>query len=260
MPMSFDRCSIPKTMVGGVTVACLGRPATADLIVDAALRRRGYRCLPALFTSANGQVLSLASRTRAMRRLLALLDLVSADGQPMVIASRYLTNAPLPERVATTDLFHDVAARAIQHQLTFYFLGATASENAAAVARVRARYPDLSIAGSHDGFFSANEEAEICTEIAALRPDVLWVSMGVPREQEFAVRNRYALRGVGVIKTSGGLLNFLSGRCSRAPRWMQDAGLEWLYRLALEPRRLLWRYASTNVHAAYLLLTHTRAV
>lgn len=258
--MNSARRTIPKTMVGGLTVACLDRPATADLIVDAALRRRGGRCLPALFTSANGQVLSLAWRKSAIRRLLALPDLVSADGQPMVIASKYLTNAPLPERVATTDLFHDVAARAIEHGLSFYFLGATATENAAAVQCVRLRYPRLTIAGSRDGFFSPSEEAEICREIAALRPDVLWVSMGVPREQEFAIRNRYALRGVGAIKTSGGLLNFLSGRCSRAPKWMQDAGLEWLYRMALEPRRLLWRYASTNVHAAYLLLTHTRTV
>jgi N-acetylglucosaminyldiphosphoundecaprenol N-acetyl-beta-D-mannosaminyltransferase len=71
------------------------------------------------------------------------------------------------------------------------------------------------------------------------------------------VRNRERLTGVGVIKTSGGLFDFLSGERSRAPAWMQAAGLEWLYRMLLEPRRLLVRYAVTNPHAAYLLLTRS---
>ena len=81
--------------------------------------------------------------------------------------------------------------------------------------------------------------------------------MGVPRELDFALRNRDRLNGVKVIKTSGGLFNFLSGTRSRAPRWMQAAGLEWFYRLMLEPRRLLVRYLTTNVHSLFLLLTRT---
>jgi exopolysaccharide biosynthesis WecB/TagA/CpsF family protein len=77
----------------------------------------------------------------------------------------------------------------------------------------------------------------------------------VPAEQVFACKNRDKLRNVGVIKTSGGLFDFLSGKTRRAPQWMQSGGLEWLYRLLLEPRRLFFRYLTTNPHALYLLLT-----
>jgi N-acetylglucosaminyldiphosphoundecaprenol N-acetyl-beta-D-mannosaminyltransferase len=78
--------------------------------------------------------------------------------------------------------------------------------------------------------------------------------MGVPREIVFSTQYASKLTNVGLIKTSGGLFDFLSGKNSRAPLWIQAVGLEWMYRLSLEPRRLLRRYARTNLHAAYLLL------
>jgi N-acetylglucosaminyldiphosphoundecaprenol N-acetyl-beta-D-mannosaminyltransferase len=252
----------PVIEVGRMLIARLDRAATADLMIEEALRRRAksHRLPPAYFTSANGHVLSLVATSGLISWLFAEADLVSADGQPMVLASRLLTRTPLPQRVATTDLFHDVAVRAIQHGLTFYLLGATPEENAKALSNVRARYPNLQIVGARDGYFSRADEQSVAKEIAKLRPDVLWVAMGVPREQEFIIRNRRQLRGVGVAKTSGGLFNFLSGTQSRAPEWMQQAGLEWLHRLASEPRRLLWRYASTSIHASYLLIVGTHGV
>jgi N-acetylglucosaminyldiphosphoundecaprenol N-acetyl-beta-D-mannosaminyltransferase len=89
------------------------------------------------------------------------------------------------------------------------------------------------------------------------RPDILWLGLGVPLEQQFAIRNRQRLLNVGVIKTSGGLFDVLSGEKPRAPLWMINAGLEWAYRLYLEPARLAGRYLLTNPHALYLLLTRT---
>src|SRR5439155_10938724 len=115
----------------------------------------------------------------------------------------------------------------------------------------------LVIAGSRDGFFGPEEEFEIVEEINATRPDILWVGMGVPAEQSFALRYRRHLPEVGIIKTSGGLFDFLSERVSRAPQWMQAAGLEWVYRMLLDPRRLAGRYLTTSPHAAVLLLTRT---
>jgi len=249
---------VPALTMGRIRVARLDRAATANLMVELALGRRESAAPPAYLTSANGQVLSMAARDPAVMRMFTTADLVSADGQPMVLMSRWLTKAPLPERVATTDLFHDVARRAVQTGLTFYMLGASPTENAAAVANVRRLYPDLRIVGAHHGYFGPEEERALVDAIAQLRPDFLWVALGVPREQAFVVRNWPSLRGVGVVKTSGGLFNFLSGTRSRAPDWMQRAGLEWLYRTALEPRRLLWRYATTNVHALHILLTQTK--
>ena len=95
-------------------------------------------------------------------------------------------------------------------------------------------------------------------EIDALAPDYLWVALGVPYEQAFVEKYAARLSNVGVIKTSGGLFNFLSGSRSRAPRWMQDIGLEWAWRIWLEPRRLFWRYLTTNPRALYLLLNRGR--
>jgi exopolysaccharide biosynthesis WecB/TagA/CpsF family protein len=91
-------------------------------------------------------------------------------------------------------------------------------------------------------------------EINALAPDYLWVALGVPYEQAFVEEFTRHLSNVGVIKTSGGLFNFLSGSRSRAPQWMQNVGFEWAWRIWLEPRRLFWRYLTTNPRALYLLL------
>jgi exopolysaccharide biosynthesis WecB/TagA/CpsF family protein len=228
-------------------------------MIAVARRQKSRNLPPAFFTSANGQVLSQAATSKMMSWLFKEADLISADGQPMVFASRWLTRTPLPERVATSDLFHDAALLAVRESATFYLLGATPEENANAVAKARERYPRLQIVGARDGFFSRTEESRVVAEIAACRPDILWVAMGVPREQDFIVRNRRQLLGVGVAKTSGGLFNFLSGTHARAPGWMQQSGLEWMHRLALEPRRLFWRYLSTNIHAAFLLLVGTHA-
>jgi N-acetylglucosaminyldiphosphoundecaprenol N-acetyl-beta-D-mannosaminyltransferase len=163
----------------------------------------------------------------------------------------------LPERVATTDLFHDVASLAVARRASFYMLGGSPGALRKAVATVRRLYPGLDLVGCRHGYFRPEEEDAIVADINAGAPDILWIAMGAPLEQRFAVRNRDRLTGVGVIKTSGGLFDFLSGERSRAPAWMQRLGLEWLYRMLIEPRRLFLRYAVTNPHAAYLLLTRS---
>src|SRR5262245_49481498 len=129
MALSID-AQVPTVEVGRMRIARLDLAATADLIVAEALSRRGKKAPPAFVTSANGQVLTLAASSRRVARFFDEADLVSADGQPMVLASSWLTRTPLPQRVATTDLFHDVAQRAVSSGLTCYFLGATADENA----------------------------------------------------------------------------------------------------------------------------------
>jgi N-acetylglucosaminyldiphosphoundecaprenol N-acetyl-beta-D-mannosaminyltransferase len=222
------------------------------------VKRRGTGEPPLYITSANGQVVSMCATDPALRDLFLASPLIHADGMPLVFASRLRCRTALPERVATTDLFHDVARLAVARGASFYLLGGTSEVLRQTERNVRALYPDLAIAGARDGYFGPEEEPRVVAEIAAARPDVLWVAMGVPREQAFVVRNLARLTGVGVIKTSGGLFDFLSGARSRAPAWMQAAGLEWLYRTWLEPRRLLVRYALTNPHAAYLLLTRSR--
>jgi len=226
-------------------------------MVEVALARRGSALPPPVITAANGQIISLCSRNAKTRSLYLQADLVHADGMPLVFASRYKSRTALPERVATTDLFHDVARVAELAGASFYMLGGSPAAIKSAIENVRRLYPRLAISGFAHGYFRrAGDEANAIAAVNAARPDILWVGMGAPLELAFAMRNRDRLPNVGVIKTSGGLFDFLSGRNRRAPHWMQSAGLEWLYRLGIEPRRLFYRYLTTNPHALYVLLTH----
>lgn len=244
----------PRAVVGGLPVAVLDRRRTAELMIAAALARRG-RGRPCLFfTTINGQVVSLCASDPEVRRVFQQADLISADGMSVVFASRLGPGRPLPERVATTDAFHDVARLARDAGATFFFLGGTEEVNERAAMRAEEIYPGLRIVGRRSGYFGTTDEREIIAEINGAAPDVLWVGMGVPFQQQFIARNLHRLTAVGIAKSCGGLFDFLAGRNRRAPRYMQKAGLEWMFRIYEEPRRLAWRYLTTNPHAAYWLL------
>jgi N-acetylglucosaminyldiphosphoundecaprenol N-acetyl-beta-D-mannosaminyltransferase len=248
----------PISTIGGLPITSLGKEDSARLLVDTALQARGQVRRPYYSTSANGQVIALARIDAAFRELLTQADQIHPDGMPMVILSGVVSQIPLRERVATTDLIHDVARLSEADGVSFYFLGGTEEVNRAAVARMKQAYPKLVVAGARSGYFTPEEETGVVDEIARLRPDILWIGLGVPLEQRFVARNIERLKGVGVIKTSGGLFDFLSGRNSRAPRWMQAVGLEWVYRIILEPRRLLGRYLTTNFVAMWQIMRHSR--
>ncbi|WOH85224.1 WecB/TagA/CpsF family glycosyltransferase [Bradyrhizobium sp. BEA-2-5] len=249
---------VPRATIGGLRLAVLDREQTAEFMVEAVHpNRRANR--PLYLTSANGEVLSRCSTEPMTDRLFRTADLINADGQPLVMVSKLRSPNPLPERVATTDLFHDVARKAEELGLTFYLFGANEAENKAAIANVRRAYPALKIVGHSHGYLRGDALRTKVDEINALAPDFLWVALGVPYEQAFVDEFMPRLGNVGVIKTSGGLFNFLSGSRPRAPRWMQIIGLEWAWRLWLEPRRLFWRYLTTNPHALYLLFNRTRS-
>jgi exopolysaccharide biosynthesis WecB/TagA/CpsF family protein len=216
---------------------------------------RGER--PLNFTSANGEVIARYRSNRAFAKLIDDADLVSADGQPLVFASKIFGKAALPERVATTDLYDRVAERAERAGVTFYLFGATEEINRKTWEMTRSRYPNLRIVGRSHGYLTgAKLEAKI-EEINALAPDILWLAMGVPTEQRFVDRWALRLKNIGLIKTSGGLFDFYSGAKPRAPKLVQMLGLEWAYRVLIEPRRLFWRYAVTNPVAIVQLIRAT---
>jgi len=248
---------VPRVSLGGLRLAVLDIEQTANFMIDMVFpERRVGR--PLYLTSANGEVLARCSTEPMTGRLFRAADLINADGQPLVTVSRLKSSTPLPERVATTDLFHVVARKAAAAGLTFYMFGAGEEENAAAVANVRNMYPDLRIVGRSHGYLRGDVLRAKVDEINVLAPDYLWVALGVPYEQAFVEEYTPRLSNVGIIKTAGGLFNFLSGSRPRAPLWMQRAGLEWAWRIWLEPRRLFWRYLTTNPRALYLLLNKSR--
>lgn len=213
---------------------------------------------PYYLTSANGEVLARRFLDREFARLIDSADSIAADGQPLVTASRLFSRKPLPERVATTDLYPLVADMAQRTGASFYLLGAREEVNRAAYEATKRAAPDLKIVGRSHGYLKGAQLSAKLDEINLLAPDILWLAMGVPLEQQFIDAHRRRLRNVKMIKTSGGLFDFIAGVKPRAPQWMQSAGLEWAFRLGLEPRRLMLRYLTTNPIAAYLLLTQTR--
>ena len=251
--------SYNQVTVGGIATACLSRDGLARMMLQDCLdARHNPNRHPKLVFASNGHAIALAARDEVFRFTFEQADIIHADGQAAVFASR-MTATPIPERSATTDFIHDAAGIAARHGLRFFLLGATEEANAEAARILAETYPGLQIVGRRHGYFSRDEEEDICDEINLTLPDVVWVGLSVPLEYEFAVRNKTRL-SAGWLVTCGGCYNFITGAYAPAPRWMQASGLEWLFRLILEPKRLFWRYAVTNPLAIFLLLTRTSSI
>ncbi len=250
------RCP-PSVRLGGLQIAQVSMDAAADSSIAHALAARDGAPRPYYSTSANGQVIAMCRADARFRALMHEADEIHADGMPMVLISRMRSTTPISERVATTDLVHAVARRAESEGVSFYFLGGSEEVNRRAVEAMRAAYPGLTFAGRRNGYFTPEEEERVVADIREARPDILWIGLGFPLEQAFVKRNLDRFTGVGVVKTAGGLFDFLSGKNARAPLWMQKAGLEWLHRMCLEPRRLARRYLVTNPVAIYALLRNS---
>jgi N-acetylglucosaminyldiphosphoundecaprenol N-acetyl-beta-D-mannosaminyltransferase len=178
-------------------------------------------------------------------------DLVTADGQSVVWASRLLGDA-LPERVAGIDLMQRLLELAEERGYRVFFLGATRQVLARALATIRSRHPRLRVVGSRDGYFRPNEEQAMREEIRAAAPDILFVAMSSPHKEHWVAAADEL--DVGFAMGVGGSLDVLAGEVRRAPRIVQRLGFEWLYRLAQEPRRLARRYVTTNTRFLLLLI------
>jgi N-acetylglucosaminyldiphosphoundecaprenol N-acetyl-beta-D-mannosaminyltransferase len=260
MRANFERRSGPRVYsqvtVGGIDTACVSRHQLGGLMVGDCLAARGGRRSPRLVFASNGHAIAMAALDRRFRDTFAKADLIHADGEPVVAASKLLSRTPVPERSATTDFLFDAAEAAAKSDLTFFLLGSTEEINARAAAKVGAA--GVRVVGRRNGYFSRAEEEAVIAAINASGADVLWVGLGVPFEYEFCLRNKSRLK-VGWVVTCGGCFNFAAGDYQRAPVWMQENGLEWLFRLWREPRRLFWRYLVTNPVAIAMLLFRTGA-
>lgn len=244
----------PTISIGGfrtviATAEQLAGRMASDCLASKAARQSGAVLPPRLAFSSNGQGISLAGADPAFARAMGQADFIHADGMSVVFASMLAGRRRLPERIATTDFFHDAARAAIRSGLSFYLLGGSERQNHAAFEAIRLAYPGLKLAGRHNGFFSRDEDDAICRDVVQSGADVLWVGLGKPLQETWAVRNRERLAGVGWLKTCGGLYAFLTGDVRRAPLLAQRLGFEWAWRLMQEPRRLALRYLVTNPHA-----------
>lgn len=194
--------------------------------------------------TANVDFLAVARRDLELQHILLNAHLVLCDGTPLVWASRLFGN-PLPERVAGADVVPELIRVAAEKKYRLFFLGATEESNTQAIARLRAQFPDLEIGHYSPPFRPLHEldNAEIIRRIRAAKPDLLFVAFGCPKAEKW-LATHYAELGVPVAIGVGATIDFLAGRVKRAPLWMQHGGVEWIYRLCQEPRRLFQRYAT----------------
>ncbi|WP_041759250.1 WecB/TagA/CpsF family glycosyltransferase [Paraburkholderia phytofirmans] len=177
-------------------------------------------------------------------------DMISIDGMGIVWAARALGYA-VPERVAGVDLFSRLLAEAARQEFPVYLLGAT-DEVVARVAMLCADwYPGLRIAGYHHGYFG-DDHQRVVDQIRESGARLLFVAITSPTKENFINRWRETL-GVDFVMGVGGTFDVVAGKVSRAPRWMQTAGLEWLFRVLQEPRRMWRRYLVTNSKFAVML-------
>jgi N-acetylglucosaminyldiphosphoundecaprenol N-acetyl-beta-D-mannosaminyltransferase len=198
---------------------------------------------PHQIVTVNLDFVRLARRDPAFRRAVNLADLAVADGMPLVWLSR-LMGQTLPERIAGIDLLEAAAALAAGRGYRVYLLGAAPGVADAAAQELVRRYPALEIAGTYappHGEFSATENENMIARVRAAGVDMLFVAFGAPRQDTW-IRDHLQELGVPLCMGVGGSFNFLAGQQPRAPRWVQQAGLEWVHRLVHEPRRLWKRY------------------
>ena len=222
----------------GCPIDPLDMAATVEACLEAA-GRRGARQV-----SINAAKVVEVRRNAELRRFIEGCDVVSADGQSVVWASRLL-GRPLPERVAGVDLMSELMVAAEARGLSVYLLGATDQVLSKALEVLAERHPRLEVAGVRNGYFSEAEEVEVAAAISAARPDLLFVAMPSPKKELWLDRYCQEL-GVGFAMGVGGSLDVLTGMVGRAPALWQRLGMEWAYRMLQEPRRMLRRYALGN--------------
>ncbi|MHB1255740.1 MAG: WecB/TagA/CpsF family glycosyltransferase, partial [Dethiobacteraceae bacterium] len=172
-----------------------------------------------------------------LRRLLLQADLFIPDGIGILWAGKVL-GKPFPQRVTGVDILVLLVKEAATRGWKIFLLGAPPGISQEVARGWELKYPGLQVVGHHHGYFKEEEEAQVVSKISAAAPDLLFVAMGSPRQEQFIVNNR-AVLGAPVCMGVGGSFDVLSGRKKRAPVWMQRIGLEWSYRLLLEPRRIL---------------------
>lgn len=185
-----------------------------------------------------------------LRESVSACDIINIDGMGVVLGARFL-GYDVPERVAGVDLFHRLLAMSAVNGFPVFLLGATEDVVSVTASRVQALYPRLVVAGHHHGYFW-DDEAAVVEKVRASGARLLFVAITSPRKENFINRWRAQL-GVDFVMGVGGTFDVVAGKVARAPLWMQKYGLEWLYRVIQEPRRMWKRYLITNLAFACLL-------
>jgi N-acetylglucosaminyldiphosphoundecaprenol N-acetyl-beta-D-mannosaminyltransferase len=239
-----------------IRATVLGLTVTGGSVVEVgdaleqwiAEQRREYVCC------APVHVVETAHRDERVSHALRGAGMVLPDGQPVAWALRLLAGES-SDRIAGSDVFAELCRRSEHRSYRHFFVGGTQETLAKLRQSLSAAYPNLNVVGMVSPPFrplSGDEQRALISEIDAATPDVVWVGLGAPKQELWMHDVRSSLRAPLLIGV-GAVFDFASGAKRRAPRWMQRSGLEWLHRLASDPRRLWRRYLTTNLTFAMRL-------
>lgn len=220
-------------------VNVLGIPVDSITMESAVAKIEAFiqEASPHLIATANAEMVMLAQQDNELSNILQHASLVVPDGAGVVWAARYQGNE-VRERVAGFDLTQRLLAESAIKGYRVYFFGAGPGIAEQAKQMAEARYPGIHIVKTRDGYFTEADEAEIIEDIVSMQPHILLAALGVPKQEKWLMRNLNKLQ-VPVAIGVGGTLDVMAGTVKRAPLWMQQANLEWLYRLLKQPQRAI---------------------
>ena len=242
------------TTPGSVTLlGCRIHRVAMDAALDICRRLLGDGGAHQIVT-ADASMLAMAAEDAALRDLINAAALVVPDSTGVVWAARHV-GEPVPERVPGVDLMERLCALGAHLGLAAYFLGAAPGVADEAARNLEARYPGFRVVGTHHGFLQPGDDARVEEEIRALEPDLLFVAMGIPRQEKW-IRQRLESLRVPLAMGVGGSFDCHSGRVSRAPRLIQRLNIEWLYRLATNPSK--YRKVALLPRFVWLVLRYGR--
>lgn len=243
-PVGIPRpAEVPKRDILGVPIALTDYDEALDVMDGMIARReRGYVCAVAVHAVMVGQ------DDAELRDALLGSSLTVPDGMPVVWAAKLLGDK-LDDRVYGPELMLRYSARCAERGHRVFLYGGRDQGSLQQLAlNLRLKFPGIRIVGGYSPPFrplTEDEEKSVADQINAAKPDVVWVGIGVPKQEKWMARMRPMLEAP-VLAAVGAAFDFHAGRVSQAPAWMQDRGLEWTYRIAQEPRRLLPRYLIHN--------------
>ena len=210
---------------------------TMDEIVHA-LESRLRRNLQSFVVTANAEIIMMCQQDAVYKEILnSQADFVLPDGAGAVWAGRYL-GYEVAERVTGFDLWNNLLKLSAEQEWKVYFLGGAPGIAEAAKSKAESLYPGVRIVGVHDGYFKSNETEELLDEINESGAQMLFVALGAPKQERFIAEQRERLKA-RLLMGIGGSFDVFAGKMARAPKWMQDASLEWAFRLYKQPSRFI---------------------
>ncbi len=231
MSPSVHPISGSKVSILGVEVDAVDMPGAIRILEEFIQART-----PRLIATADSSGIVQAQTDPELREIYGRADLVTPDSHGVLWAARR-QGVALPERVSGVDLLEALCRLSAEKGYRLAFLGAAPGVAELAAERLRLKYPGCHIVGARHGYFPPESDEVVAEEIAALRPDALFVAMGIPRQEKFILKTQ-SIIGAPVAMGVGGSLDVFSGKTRRAPKLFQRLKLEWLWRLLLNPKKI----------------------